>query len=60
MKLTDTQRQAIEHPGPIRVAEALIKLEALRELMNRADVQSIDVTPAPEGAPDESGVGSCY
>jgi hypothetical protein len=27
-----------------------IPLEALRALMNRADVEPIDVTPAPEGA----------
>jgi hypothetical protein len=38
-------------PSKLEVTEegSGIPLEALRELMNRADVEPIDVTPAPEG-----------
>jgi hypothetical protein len=42
----------LDMPSKLEVTEEGngIPLEALRELMNRADFEPIDVTPAPEGA----------
>jgi hypothetical protein len=39
----------IRFAGRYQNSASPIPLEALRELMNRADVEPIDVTPAPEG-----------
>jgi hypothetical protein len=48
----EARLMGLDMPSKLEVTEEGngIPLKALRELMNRADVESIDVTPAPEGA----------
>jgi hypothetical protein len=51
LEAREVRLMGLDMPSKLEVTEKGngIPLEALRELMNRADVEPIDVTPAPEG-----------